>query len=137
MGVVLDTSFLIDHERGRRVLPDDEELAVAAITAAELLHGVHRADAARRPAREAFVEGILASVPVIPFTLPVVRVHARLWAELAASRRTLGAHDLMVAATALALDWPLVTLDRKGFAGIPGLRLRQLDERQRPGGRRS
>lgn len=137
MGVVLDTSFLIDRERGRSGLPGDEELAIAAITASELLHGVHRADPARRPAREAFVEGVLGSVPVIPLTLPIVRIHARLWAELAARRRPVGAHDLMVAATAVALDWPLVTLDRRGFAGIPGLRLRQLGERQRPGGRRS
>lgn len=127
MGVLLDTSFLIRYERGRRDLPAEEDLAIAAITASELLHGVHRADAAHRPAREAFVEGILASVPVVPFTLPIGRIHARLWAELAAKRRTLGAHDLMVAATALALDWALVTLDRKGFVGLPGLRLRQLD----------
>lgn len=126
MGVVLDTSFLIDHERGRHGLPIEEELAIAAITASELLHGVHRADPAHRPRREAFVEGILASVPVIPFTLPIGRIHARLWAELAAKRRVLGAHDLMVAATALALDWPLVTLDRKGFVGVPGLRLWQV-----------
>lgn len=127
MGVVLDTSFLIDHERGRRGLPLEEDLAIAAITASELLHGVHRADPAHRARREAFVEGILANVPVIPFTLPVGRIHARVWAELAAKRRVLGAHDLMVAATALALDWPLVTLDHKGFIGVPGLRLRQLD----------
>lgn len=33
----------------------------------------------------------------------------------------------MVVATALALDWPLVTLDHKGFIGVPGHRLRQLD----------
>lgn len=127
MGVVLDTSFLIDHERGRRGLPADEDLAIAAITASELLHGVHRADAEHRPRREAFVEGVLGAIPVIPFTLPIARIHARLWADLAAKRRVFGAYDLMVAATAVALDWPLVTLDRKGFIGIPGLRLQQLD----------
>lgn len=127
MGVLLDTSLLIHYERGRRNLPAEEDLAIAAITASELLHGVHRADAAHRPAREAFVEGVLASVPVIPFTLPVARIHARLWAELAAKRRSVGAHDLIVAATALALDWPVVTLDRRGFAGVPGLRVQELD----------
>lgn len=123
MGVVLDTSFLIDHERGRRGLAFEEDLAISVVTASELLHGVHRADAANRPRREAFVEGILSSVPVIPFTLAIGRIHARVWAELAAKRRTLGGHDLIVAATAIALDWPLVTLDQRGFAGIPGLRL--------------
>ena len=126
MGVVLDTSFLIDHERGRRELPAEEDLVIAAITASELLHGVHRAGVGHRPAREAFVEGVLAAIPMIPFTLPIARVHARLWAELAAKRRTFGAHDLIVAATAVALDWPLVTLDRRGFVGVPGLRLHQL-----------
>jgi tRNA(fMet)-specific endonuclease VapC len=123
VGTLVDTSVLIGVERGARALELDEEHAIAAITAAELLHGVHRASAAERARREAFVEGLLAEVPTIPFTLAIARVHARLWAELAMAGRVPGAHDLMVAATAVALDWPLLTLDRRGFARMRGLRL--------------
>ncbi len=124
MGTLLDTSLLIDVERGRQALPADEDVAIAAITASELLHGVHRADRAPRARRESFVEGVLATLPTIPFTLRVARVHAQLWAELAAARRAVDAHDLQIAATAIALGWPLATLDREHFARIPGLRLR-------------
>lgn len=121
MGTILDTSLLIDVERGSARIPDDEEVAVAAITAAELLHGVHRADRSRRAAREAFVEGVLSTIRTVPFDLHVARVHARLWAELAATGRTPGAHDLQVAATAVALGWSVAATDRRAFQNIPRL----------------
>lgn len=51
MGTVIDSSVVIAAERGRldraEVLkspPEDETLAIAAITASELLHGVHPTD---------------------------------------------------------------------------------------------
>ena len=122
MAVLLDTSVLIDVERGARSLPDEDEMAIAAITASELLHGVHRATARYRVLRETFVEQLLAEVPTVPFTLAVARVHARLWTELLAAGRLPGAHDLLVAATAIAIDWPLATLNRRHFDGVPGLR---------------
>lgn len=123
MGTILDTTVLIGPERTRDALPATEDVAIAAITASELLQGVHRADARHRPAREAFVEGILAIVPTVPFSLRVARVHARLWAELASRGRMPGAHDLIVASTAVALGWRLATLDRRAFERIPGLEL--------------
>lgn len=124
MAVILDTSLLIAYERGLARLPEDEEYAVAAITVSELLDGVHRATAKHRPQRETIVEGILSTTPVIAFDTRVARVHARLWADAEASGRRPGAHDLLVAATAVAVGYPLVTLDRKAFAGIRGLTLR-------------
>jgi len=104
-------------------LPGADDIAIAAITASELLHGVHRADRAHRAGRQAFVEWVLDAIPTQPFTLPVARVHSRLWAEREAAGKPLGAHDLRVASTAIALDFGLATTDRKAFAGIPGLRL--------------
>lgn len=124
MGTLLDTSFLIDVERGGMDLPGTEDVAIAAITASELLHGVHRADRAHRAERLAFVEWILENIPTQPFTLVIARVHSRLWAESEGAGRRLGAHDLLVASTALALGFRLATRDRKAFAGIAGLHLR-------------
>lgn len=123
MGTLLDTSFLIEVERGRARIPDAEDLGIATITASELLHGVHRSDEAHRPARLAFVEWILGSIPSYPFSLQVARVHSRMWAERQAAGKPLGAHDLIVASTALALDFGLATMDHRAFEGIPGLRL--------------
>jgi predicted nucleic acid-binding protein len=88
------------------------------------LHGVHRADTdVRRGRREAYVEALLAGFPVLPFDLAAARMHARLTARAAADGTTLGAHDLMVAATALAKDLEIVTLDERSFPRIPGLSL--------------
>jgi len=126
MGTLLDTSILIDIERGRGAIPTTDETAIAAITASELLQGVLRADRPHRAVRESFVEGILAMLPTIPFSLQVARVHARIWADLAAARLTVDAADLEVAATTIALGWELATLNRRDFARIAGLRLARL-----------
>ena len=83
MGFLIDSSVIIAAERGRLAREDltarlgDETVALAAITASELLHGVHRAESsARRKRRAEFVEGLLASIPVLPFDLGVARAHA-------------------------------------------------------------
>jgi len=126
MGTLLDTSILIDIERSRGAIPTTEETAIAAITASELLQGVLRADRAHRAVRESFVEGVLATLPTIPFSLHIARVHARIWADLASARLTVDAADLEVAATTIALGWELATLNRRDFARIVGLRLARL-----------
>jgi len=130
VGVVLDTSVLVAAERGDLDMPallarlGQEPVAVAAITAAELLFGVERAgSAARRARRGAFVEGLLAIVPTIPFGLLEARRHAQLWAELTRKGRMIGPHDLAIAATALAHDFALATLHTREFGRVPGLRL--------------
>lgn len=127
MGIVIDTSVLIAAERGqldlRAALADhsEETFAISAVTASELLHGVHRVAAARRAAPEAFVEGLLEQVPVLAFDLITARVHARVWAALAAKGKVVGERDLMIAATAMAHGYQLVTRDERSFPSIPGL----------------
>ena len=65
MGLILDSSILVAFERRRfdleRLLADWSPPAIAAVTAAELLIGVERADTSqRRVRRESFVENIFA-----------------------------------------------------------------------------
>jgi tRNA(fMet)-specific endonuclease VapC len=134
VGVILDTAVLIAAERGTFDMAGylaelgDEPVALAAISASELLHGVERArDPAVRRARSDFVEGILANVPVIPFGLAEARVHARVWATLAAAGTPIGAHDLQVAATALVADGAVATLNREEFRRVPALALAPLE----------
>lgn len=129
MGTLIDASVLIAAERGQlaadEVFTTPEELAegvaIAAITASELLHGVHRLAGARRVRAEEFARRWLDALPVIPFDLEVARVHATLGAQLASTGTPIGAHDLMIAATALHLDYRVATRDRRSFHRIAGL----------------
>lgn len=128
MGTLIDSSVLIAAERraldldAAMVAHAEEPVAIAAITAAELLHGVHRAvTATQRQRRESFVERLLAVLPVVPFDLVAARIHASLWATIAAKGAPVGAHDLLIAATAIAAGYRLATRDRRSFGRIPGL----------------
>jgi len=138
MGAVIDTTVFIHlddsnphpgqatsgHLIGRRLterLDHDEEVAIASITASELLHGVHRANVEHRARREAFVESILTVVPILDFDLLAARAHARLWAELARAGSDIGPHDRLVAATAISLGWRVVTTNVRHFERVPGL----------------
>lgn len=130
MGALVDSSVLIAAERGLLDIGSlakqhgQLELAMSVITASELLHGAHRADSkARRARREAYVETILSAFPVVPFDLICARTHARLWADLAARGVSVGAHDLLIAATAIAHGMDLATRDERSFPKIPGLSL--------------
>jgi tRNA(fMet)-specific endonuclease VapC len=128
VGTLIDSSVLIAVERDtldlRRVglAHEDEPVGIAAITASELIHGVQRAaTAAQRQRRETFVERLLAALPVLPFDLVTARIHASLWAGLAAKGTQIGAHDLMIGATAIAAGYRVTTRDRRSFAKIPDL----------------
>ena len=127
MGLLIDSSIFVAAERGvlnfERLLADfaDEPAALSAVTASELLHGVHRADAEHRGAREAYVAGILSQFPVKPFDLPTARTYARLLAERASQGRPIAPHDLIIAATAMTLGLRVVTRDARSFPTITGL----------------
>jgi tRNA(fMet)-specific endonuclease VapC len=124
-GWLIDTSVLVGVERGRGTLgqvPAEEEHAISAITASELLHGVHRAaDGDRRTRRRAFVESVLAELETLPVTLEIARVHAEIWAQLQATGRVIGAHDLWISATAIAYDLRIATCNPGEFERVPGL----------------
>ncbi len=135
MGVILDTSMLIAAERRAIRFESlleklaNEPVAMAAITASELLHGYHRAtEPAVRARRGAFVDVLLDLIPVLPFGLPEARRHASLWADLSRTGAVIGPHDLLVGATAIAHGRAVATLNRREFARIPGLRLVSLDD---------
>ena len=128
MGLLIDSSVLIAVERGEldaRALASaagrDEPVAIAATTASELLHGVHRLGGARRVRAERMVARWLDVLPVIPFDVGVARVHATLAAQHRRRGRPVGSHDLMIAATAVHMDYRVATRDRRSFARIDGL----------------
>lgn len=123
--LLLDTTFLVDAEREQAdldgVLDDEDDVAVAAITVADLLVGVELASASHRDKREAFVEELMRSLPVIPYDLSIAREHASLLAAVKRAGKPRGAHDLVIAATARATKRAVVTTDPSAFDDLPGV----------------
>jgi tRNA(fMet)-specific endonuclease VapC len=130
MGLILDTSVLIAAEKQqfnlRRLFEAhaNEPFFIAAITAAELLHGVERAQPpARKRIRSRYVEAVLSEIESIDFDLSVARRHARLWATLEKAGKIVGPYDLLIAATANQYGYAVVTLNLAEFRRITGLRV--------------
>jgi tRNA(fMet)-specific endonuclease VapC len=124
--LILDTGVLIAAERGRArweaALAPDDDPAIAAVTVAELRTGVELADAAHRLGRAEFLMAVLETVPIEPYDLAVAEAHGRLLAHVhrAGSRR--GAHDLLIAATAVATGRIVLTTDQGArFGDLPGV----------------
>lgn len=128
MAVLIDTDLLVGLERGVaspgvESAIGDEDRAISVITVSELLHGVHRAGGARRARRSAFVEHLVAGMRAIEITEQIARVHADIWAQLATKGQLIGAHDLWIAATALAHGMGVATGNQAEFMRVPGLRV--------------
>jgi len=125
MGVIFDTSVLIALERGAHGIEkliagrENEPFGISVVTVSELLHGVHRADTEkRRLTRGAFVEKIIQTFPFYSFDLSAARIYAKLWANLAKKGLAIGAHDLMIASTAISLGFSVVTADVRDFGKV-------------------
>ena len=127
MAIVLDADVLIRGEKGSFDLKNwlatrsDDQFEVAAITVAELWHGVERATAPYRARRQQYLEAVLAPLPIIPYTEQTAREHARIWAELEATGKMIGYYDIIVAATALERGSDVATFNRKHFDLVSGL----------------
>jgi tRNA(fMet)-specific endonuclease VapC len=124
--LLLDTTVHIAVERSKldidRVLQDDDDVSIAAITASELLVGVELADEHHRGARKAYIDELLATVPVEPFGLGTAREHARLLAFVTRAGTPRGAHDLIIAATAVETGRTVLTGDSAAaWSALPGV----------------
>jgi tRNA(fMet)-specific endonuclease VapC len=128
--LILDTTILVSAERGakrlEKAIADDDDVAIAAVTAAELLVGVELAAPRRRAKRAAFVEDVLETLTVEEYTLATARAHAYLLAATRAAGTPRGAHDLIIAATAIASGRIVITGDARGFGDLPGVDVRAI-----------
>jgi len=126
--LLLDTTFLVDADRSKAslddLIADDDEVAVAAITIAELLVGALLADAAHRADRQQFVKDVRDSIPIVAYDTTVAAAHAELLVAVRRRGRPRGAHDLIIAATANATQREVVTTDRSAYEELPGVTVR-------------
>ena len=133
MGLLIDTDVWVLAEKAGAT-PNFARWAayegayLSSVSASELLVGVERANTAKRRAlRSAFVEHLLASIPVLEFSLAVARTHARMIAALP-KNQTAGAHDALIAATAIHHGFGLLTRNVADFRIFAGLQLEAYSE---------
>jgi len=118
---VIDTSVVIDLDHIElAALPT--EIAISAITLAELASGPHATtDPAERARRQDRLQRAEATFEPLPVDAEVARAYGRVYAAVAASgRKARGrrAFDLLIAATAVAAGLPLYTRNPSDFAGL-------------------
>lgn len=125
--LLFDTTVLIDAERSGdaldEVVEDDDEVAIAEITVAELRVGVLLSSGESRATRLGFLDDVLRLIPVIDYDRHVAEAHAELLAHVREQGRPRGAHDLMIAATAKASARTVVSADESAFADLPGVQV--------------
>ena len=129
MAIILDADVIIRGEKGAFDLkawlagrPNDL-FEIAAITVAELWHGVERAAAAHKARRVKYLQTVLAPLPIVPYTEQTAYEHARIWAQLEATGQMIGSYDVIVAATALERGSEVATFNQRHFNVVPGLRV--------------
>jgi predicted nucleic acid-binding protein len=121
---LIDTSVVIDLER---IDPSDLpiEVAVSAVTLAELAAGPHATDdPAERARRQDRLQRAEATFEPLPVDGTVARAYGRVYAAVAAAgRKARGrrALDLLIAATALAAELPLYTRNPGDFGELDKL----------------
>ena len=124
--LIIDSGVLIASERGRAglmdIIAEDDDLVIAAITVAELRTGIELATERHRAARAEFLVKVLETLPVEPYDLATAEAHGRLLAHVHRGGTKRRAHDLVIAATAIATKRTILTTDRSArFHDLPGL----------------
>jgi len=101
------------------------EIAISAVTLAELAAGPHATtQTAERARRQDRLQRVEAAFEALPLDAAVARAYGRIYAAVVvAGRKARGrrAFDLLIAATALSCDLPLYTCNPDDFAGLDGL----------------
>lgn len=119
--------MLVGAERGgdalAQAIDDGDDVAIAAITVAELRVGVQLAKGRRREKRERFIASVLDVLSIEVYDLEVAEAHADLLAHVRRTGTPRGAHDLVIAATARARERQVVSFDQGGFSELPGVSL--------------
>jgi predicted nucleic acid-binding protein len=134
LGLILDSSVIIAAERKRQTIEHlltsvghafgEVEIAISAVTLAELVHGVARANTPEiRIARRTFIDELKKHVPVHPVTDSTAEIAGQISGEQAAKGTTLPADDLLIGASAIEQGYAVATLNTRHFEKIPGLRV--------------
>ena len=121
--MVVDTGIFIEHLRAKDKLStqlyklSEQTLFVSAISVYELYMG------ATTKEKQDDVRAITENLVVLPFTNSESFQAAQIYHRLRNSNQMIEFRDIFIAATCLANDLPIVTLNKKHFNRIDGLRI--------------
>src|SRR5437660_12642907 len=107
MAIILDADVVIRGEKGTLDLKSwvksrpNDRFEIAAITVAELWHGVERATGTHKVTRQRYLSAVLEYLPIIPYTEQTAYDHPRICAEFEASGKMIGFYVIIVGATAV------------------------------------
>ena len=133
MGVIFDTSFLIEAERRESEFSQFAEngkgdVSRGCSTRDRICpYRLRRADSTkRRLKRSAYVEKVIELFPIYYFEISIARIYAQLWSDLSRKGIQIGAHDLIIGSTALSLGFSVATYNLRHFEKIEGLKIENL-----------
>ncbi len=132
MGLILDSSVIIDAERRRETIErllervlhvaGDQEAALSAVGLTELAHGIYRAPTPElRIRRQIFLDELLTDLTVYPYTKQTAMLAGKLDGEQQNQGVVIPFPDLLIGATALSLGYSVLTANVRHFQMIPGL----------------
>ncbi|WP_425362816.1 PIN domain-containing protein [Candidatus Tisiphia endosymbiont of Hybos culiciformis] len=125
MGLIIDSSVIIAAEKGKINFAQwlqYDQACISPITVTELLIGVSRANTEeRRMKRSVFVEHIINSITVLNFGVEEARIYNQILHNLFLENLTVTIHDMLIAASAIAHSYPVLTLNERDFKRIKGL----------------
>ena len=127
--MLLDTDFVINvmrmvpraQARFEALLDEDVDLAISTMTLVELYHGLGRLDGAPRERER--IERMVHRLDPVPLDAPIAAKAGVIHGTLARGGRPIAIPDAIIAATALARDEELLSLNHRHFARVPDLRL--------------
>ena len=122
--ILIDTSILIDYYRKTdknnsvwlKLVRDDYSFAISVITKYEIYAGA-------TPSQVSFWDSILQAVSIIPLDELSIDTAVIINGILKKKRKQIDLADLLIAATAVANDFPLATLNKKHFTRIEELKV--------------
>jgi Predicted nucleic acid-binding protein, contains PIN domain len=122
--MVIDTGIFIEHLRIKDKtastlykLADNTDLFISAVSLYELYMG------ATTKEKEADVQNITSDLSILPFTDAVAQKAAEIYHQLRRSNQMIEFRDIFIAATCLVNDLPIVTLNKKHFKRVDGLKI--------------
>lgn len=125
---VLDSCICIDLMRGKLPIArdimcqgDPRQFVIPAIVVAELNFGIEKSNDPEKTRR--LTERFLAPFDIAPFDEVCARAYGTIRNQLRLAGRSIGPNDMLIAATALALQATLVSSNLREFMRVEGLRL--------------
>jgi predicted nucleic acid-binding protein len=134
MGLILDSTVIVAAERAgqnaHRLMTSidqritETQIGVSVVTLIELAHGAARANSPERASRRrAFLDELLAAIPIYPVTAPIALRAGMIDGETQTRGVRIPLPDLLIGVIALELGYRVATLNLRDFERIPGLKV--------------